>query len=85
MIYHIVTNSIPMIYYIVTNSAPMIYYIVTNSVTLLCYSDTDSVTTWNTTLTEARVLKTLNDECAISYQVQTTVIGILPINLGPNV
>jgi len=32
-------------------------------------SDTDSVTTWNTTLTEARVLKTLNDECAISYQV----------------
>merc|ERR1711875_214846 len=32
-------------------------------------SDTDSVTTWNTTLTEARVLKTLNDECAFSYQV----------------
>jgi len=32
-------------------------------------SDTDSVTTWNTTLTEAKLLKTLNDECAISYQV----------------
>merc|ERR1711868_203062 len=34
-------------------------------------SATDSVTEWNTTLTEARILKTLNDDCAISYQVTT--------------
>jgi len=32
-------------------------------------SDTDHVTEWNKTLTEAKVLKKLNDECAISYQV----------------
>jgi len=32
-------------------------------------SATDSVTEWNTTLTEARILKSLNDDCAISYQV----------------
>merc|ERR1711893_583309 len=32
-------------------------------------SDTDHVTDWNKTLTEAKVLKTLNKDCAISYQV----------------
>ena len=32
-------------------------------------TDTDHVTEWNTTLTDARVLKKLNDDCAISYQV----------------
>ena len=32
-------------------------------------SDTDHVTEWNTTLTDAKVLKKLNDDCAISYQV----------------
>jgi len=31
--------------------------------------DTDKVTEWNTTLTEAKVLKNLNSDCAISYQV----------------
>jgi len=31
--------------------------------------DTDHVTEWNKTLTEARVLKKLSDDCAISYQV----------------
>lgn len=31
--------------------------------------DTDHVTDWNKTLTEAKVLKTLNKDCAISYQV----------------
>ena len=32
-------------------------------------SDTDKVTEWNKTLTEARVLKVLNQDCVISYQV----------------
>ena len=32
-------------------------------------SDTDKVCEWNKTLTEAKVLKVLNDNCAISYQV----------------
>ena len=31
--------------------------------------DTDKVCEWNKTLTEARVLKKLNKDCAISYQV----------------
>ena len=31
--------------------------------------DTDRVTSWNTTLTEARVLKKISDTVAISYQV----------------
>ena len=30
--------------------------------------DTDKITTWNYTLTEARVLKKLSDDVAISYQ-----------------
>ena len=34
-------------------------------------SDTDNVTKWNKTLTEAKVLKVLNAECAISYQVSS--------------
>ena len=33
------------------------------------FCSTDTVTEWNKTLTEARVLKTLSDSCAISYQV----------------
>ena len=32
-------------------------------------SDTDKITEWNKTLTEARVLKVLNEKCVISYQV----------------
>ena len=32
-------------------------------------SDTDKVCEWNKTLTEARVLKTINKDCVISYQV----------------
>ena len=35
---------------------------------LLC-RDTDKVTEWNKTLTEARVLKRINNDVAISYQV----------------
>jgi len=31
--------------------------------------DTDHVIEWNKTLTEARVLKKISDDCAISYQV----------------
>ena len=34
-------------------------------------SDTDKITEWNKTLTEAKVLKVLNEECVISYQVRT--------------
>ena len=33
-------------------------------------SNTDKVCEWNATLTEARVLKTINKDCAISYQVR---------------
>ena len=33
-------------------------------------SDTDKITEWNKTLTQAKVLKVLNDECVISYQVE---------------
>ena len=33
------------------------------------FSDTDKITEWNKTLTQAKVLKVLNDECVISYQV----------------
>ena len=32
--------------------------------------DTDKITTWNYTLTEARVLKKLTDDVAVSYQVK---------------
>ena len=32
-------------------------------------SNTDKVCEWNKTLTEARVLKTINKDCVISYQV----------------
>merc|ERR1712045_100902 len=32
-------------------------------------SNTDKVCEWNATLTEARVLKTINKDCVISYQV----------------
>merc|ERR1712045_466288 len=32
-------------------------------------SNTDKVCEWNKTLTEARVLRTINKDCAISYQV----------------
>ena len=31
--------------------------------------DTDKITSWNYTLTEARLLKKINDNVAISYQV----------------
>ena len=31
--------------------------------------DTNKVTEWNKTLTEAKVLKTINSEVAITYQV----------------
>ena len=34
-------------------------------------SDTDKVCEWNKTLTEAKVLKVLNANCAISYQVRS--------------
>merc|ERR1711874_21921 len=34
-------------------------------------SDTDKITEWNKTLTQAKVLKVLNEECVISYQVTT--------------
>ena len=37
---------------------------------IVAMGDTDKVTEWNTTLTEARVLKNLNNDCAISYQVK---------------
>ena len=33
-------------------------------------SDTDKITEWNKTLTQAKVLKVLNEECVISYQVR---------------
>jgi len=33
-------------------------------------SNTDKVCEWNKTLTEARVLKTINKDCVISYQVR---------------
>ena len=33
------------------------------------FRDTDKVTEWNKTLTEAKVLKTINSEVAITYQV----------------
>ena len=33
-------------------------------------TDTDRVTEWNKTLTEARVLRKLSEDCAISYQVE---------------
>ena len=33
-------------------------------------SDTDNITEWNKTLTQAKVLKVLNEECVISYQVR---------------
>ena len=38
--------------------------------TVLC-RDTDKVTEWNKTLTEARVLKRINNDVAISYQVES--------------
>ena len=34
-------------------------------------ADTDRLTEWNKTLTQAKVLKVLNEECSISYQVRT--------------
>eukprot|EP00091_Calanus_sinicus_P008293 TRINITY_DN202_c0_g1_i4.p1 TRINITY_DN202_c0_g1~~TRINITY_DN202_c0_g1_i4.p1 ORF type:complete len:157 (+),score=64.35 TRINITY_DN202_c0_g1_i4:273-743(+) len=37
--------------------------------------DTDKITTWNYTLTEARVLKKLSDDVAISYQITTDAAG----------
>merc|ERR1712079_277129 len=37
--------------------------------------DTDRVTSWNTTLTEARVLKKISDTVAISYQITTGAAG----------
>ena len=37
------------------------------------FSDTDKITEWNKTLTQAKVLKVLNDECVISYQVGLVV------------
>ena len=33
------------------------------------FRDTNKVTEWNKTLTEAKVLKTINSEVAITYQV----------------
>ena len=33
-------------------------------------SNTDQVCEWNKTLTEARVLKKINKDCVISYQVR---------------
>ncbi|XP_023321325.1 steroidogenic acute regulatory protein-like [Eurytemora carolleeae] len=38
-------------------------------------SDTDNVKSWNNTLTEAKLLKKLNDTCAISYQITTEAAG----------
>ena len=38
-------------------------------------SDTDNITEWNKTLTQAKVLKVLNEECSISYQVRS--LGLL--------
>ena len=38
-------------------------------------SDTDRLTEWNKTLTQAKVLKVLNEECSISYQVRS--LGLL--------
>ena len=35
------------------------------------FRDTNKVTEWNKTLTEAKVLKTINSEVAITYQVKT--------------
>ena len=35
--------------------------------------DTDKITEWNKTLTQAKVLKVLNEECVISYQVRTSL------------
>ena len=45
-------------------------------------TNTDKVCEWNATLTEARVLKTVNKNCVISYQVrQLDVICLLYINI----
>ena len=47
--------------------------------------DTDRVTSWNTTLTEARVLKKISDTVAISYQVCMVFnIIFLPIAFSLN-
>ena len=46
-------------------------------------SDTDKVCEWNKTLTEARVLKTINKDCVISYQVGQDRPGNRVTNIQP--
>ena len=46
-------------------------------------SDTDKITEWNKTLTQAKVLKVLNDECVISYQVGLGVSVGLSQQIAP--
>ena len=48
----------------------------TLSIYIPFFSDTDNVTDWNKTLTEARVLKKLSDDCAVSYQVRTFFVFV---------
>ena len=43
--------------------------------------DTNKVTEWNKTLTEAKVLKTINSEVAITYQVSKELE--LPLFITP--
>ena len=38
------------------------------------FRDTNKVTEWNKTLTEAKVLKTINSEVAITYQVKQSFL-----------